>query len=214
MGWMRNWLVDFGAGFGACGRLLTLLAEKKSMQLHTDQLIEKNNSFPAGDFEGCRFVHCDLGGTDFSQINFTECVFEDCNLSGCKILQTTFNDVRFVRCKMLGLHFETASQYLFTVGFAHSTLDLCSFYQCKMKKTLFSHCSLQEVDFTESLLTEAVFEDCNLRDAKFENTVLEKADLRTAINYSINPDLNKIRKARFAYPAVLALLDKYDLMIS
>ena len=82
-----------------------------------------------------------------------------------------------------------------------------------MKKTLFSHCSLQEVDFTESLLTEAVFEDCNLRDAKFENTVLEKADLRTAINFSINPEMNKIRKARFSYPAVLTLLDKYGIMI-
>ena len=184
------------------------------MTLHTDLLIEKKGVLPAGNFEGCRFIHCDFGGTDLSGINFTECIFEDCNLSGCKILQTTFNDARFVRCKMLGLHFESASQYLFTVGFAHSTLDLCSFYQCKMKKTAFSQCSLQEVDFTESLLTEAVFEDCNLRDAKFENTVLEKADLRTAINYSINPDLNKIRKARFAYPAVLALLDKYDLMIS
>ncbi len=200
--------------FGACGRLLTLLAEKKCMTLHTDLLIEKKSVLPAGDFEGCRFIHCDLGGADLSGINFTESVFEDCNLSGCKILQTTFNDARFVRCKMLGLHFESASQYLFTVRFEYSTLDLCSFYQCKMKKTSFSQCSLQEVDFTETLLTEAVFDGCNLRDAKFENTVLEKADLRTAVNFTINPEINKIRKARFSYPAVLSLLDKYGIIIS
>jgi len=213
MGWMKSGLVDIGAGFGACGRLLTLLAEKKSMHLHTDQLIEKNNSLPAGDFEGCRFVHCDLGGADFSRINFTECVFEDCNLSGVKILQTTFNDVSFVRCKMLGLHFETASQHLFTLRFEHTTADLCSFYQCKMKKTVFRHCSLQEVDFTETVLTEALFDQCNLRGAKFEKTLLEKSDLRTAVNFTIDPETNKLKQARFSAPAVFALLDKYQLRI-
>ncbi len=184
------------------------------MHLHTDQVFEKLAALPIGDFEGCRFTHCDLGGTDLSGINFTECVFENCNLSGCKILQTTFNDTRFVRCKILGLHFETASQYLFAVHFEQSTLDLCSFYQCKMKKTVFRECSLQEADFTETVLTEAVFEGCNLRDAKFENTVLEKADLRTAMNFTVNPEINKIRKAKFSYPGVLALLDKYDIIIS
>jgi fluoroquinolone resistance protein len=185
-----------------------------SNQVHTDRHFDKITLLPPGDFEGCRFTHCDLGGTELSGINFTECVFEDSNLSGCKILQTTFNDVRFVRCKILGLHFESASQYLFAVGFEHSSLDLSSFYQCKMKKTVFSQSSLQETDFTETVLTEAVFDGCNLRGAKFENTVLEKADLRTAINFSINPEINKVRKARFAYPAVLALLDKYEIVIS
>jgi uncharacterized protein YjbI with pentapeptide repeats len=83
-----------------------------------------------------------------------------------------------------------------------------------MKKTVFSHCSLQECDFTETQLTEAVFEGANLRDAKFENTILEKADFRTAMNYSIDPDINKIRKAKFAYPAVLALLQKHGIDVS
>jgi len=197
--------------FDACRRLTKLPAEKACMQLHTDQSFEKKTTLPPGDFEGCRFIHCDLGGVDLSGINFTECEFEDCNLSGVKILQTTFNDVKFLRCKLLGLHFETASQNLFTVQFAHSTLDLCSFYQCKMKKTAFNHCSLQEVDFTETVLTEAVIEHCNLRDAKFEYTLLEKADLRTAVNYTIDPDKNRIKQARFSVPDVLSLLDKYQL---
>lgn len=184
-----------------------------SSLLYTDQVFEKLASLPSGDFEGCRFSHCNFSSVDLSGINFTECTFDNCNLSSAKILQTTFNDVKFVQSKMLGLHFNTASQYLFTVHFEHSTLDLCSFYQCKMKKTVFFHCSLQEADFTETVLTEAVFEGCNLRDAKFENTILEKADLRTAFSYTIDPNLNKIRKAKFAYPAVLALLDKYGIEV-
>lgn len=168
---------------------------------------------PEADFEGCRFLHCNFSGADLSGINFTECEFDNCNLSTAKIIQTTFNDVIFKQSKLLGLHFETASQYLFTVKFEHSTLDLCSFYQCKMKKTVFSHCSLQECDFTETLLTEAVFEGANLRDAKFENTILEKADLRKAVNYTIDPDNNKVKGARFSAAGALALLDKYQLRI-
>jgi len=38
--------------------------------------------------------------------------------------------------------------------------------------------------------------------------------LRTAFNYSLNPELNKIKKAKFSLPAVVGLLDKYDIEIS
>lgn len=183
------------------------------MQLYTDHHFDKINLLPPGDFEGCRFSHCDLQGTDLSGINFTECVFENCNLSGTKILQTTFNDVKFSGCKMLGLHFETANQHLFAVSFEKTILNLCSFYQCKMKKTPFLQCSLQEVDFTETLLTEARFDGSDLKGAKFEHSVLEKADLRTAVNYFLDPELNRIRQARFSSPAVLALLGKYQIRI-
>lgn len=183
------------------------------MQLYTDQRFEKISLLPTGDFEGCHFSHCDLNGTELNGINFTECIFENCNLSGAKILQTTFNDVRFISSKILGLHFETANQHLFSVQFEKSTLDLCSFYQCKMKKTTFLHCSLQEVDFTETILTDANFDGCNLKGAKFERTNLEKADLRTAVNYRLDPEQNKVKQARFSSPEVLSLLDKYQLRI-
>jgi len=42
---------------------------------------------------------------------------------------------------------------------------------------------------------------------------LENADLRTSYNYSIDPDANRIRKAKFSLPAVIGLLDKYYLDI-
>lgn len=184
-----------------------------SGHLYIDQVFEKIPAIPNGDFEGCRFIHCHFSGADLSGINFTECEFDHCNLSAAKIMQTTFNEVKFIQSKLLGLHFETASQYLFTVRFEHCTLDFCSFYQCKMKKTVFSHCSLQETDFTETILTEADFEACNLRDARFENTVLEKADLRAAVNYTIDPEKNKIKMAKFSAAGALVLLDKYQLHI-
>lgn len=82
-----------------------------------------------------------------------------------------------------------------------------------MKKTRFTDCDLQESDFTEADISWAIFENCDLELARFENTLLEKADLRTARNYSIDPELNRIKKTKFSYPAVLGLLDKYDIEI-
>ena len=83
----------------------------------------------------------------------------------------------------------------------------------KIKKTKFINCGLQEVDFTGADLTGGIFNTCDLAGATFDKTQLEKADLRTAYNYSINPELNKIKKAKFSLPGIAGLLDKYDIEI-
>jgi fluoroquinolone resistance protein len=183
----------------------------------TDQLFEKTDytvtRLPDADFEGCKFANCTFSGINLSGFNFTECVFEGCNLSTAKIIDTTFNDITFKDCKMLGLHFETANAFLFTVHFQDCVLDLSSFYKRNMKKFVFNRCSLREADFIETNLTEAVFTGCDLYQAKFENTILEKADLSKAFNYSIDPTINKLRMARFSLPDALRLLDKYEIII-
>lgn len=83
----------------------------------------------------------------------------------------------------------------------------------KMRKTRFKDSSIREVDFTGTDLHGSVFDNCDLAGAKFENTVLEKTDFQTAYNYSIDPELNQVRKAKFALPAVIGLLAKYDIEI-
>lgn len=176
--------------------------------------IEFNNqTLPVADFEGCSFKQCNFTGTDLSGYNFTDCLFSNCNLSGAKIIDTTFNDVIFRDNKMLGLHFEAANSFLFTVRFEHCTLDLSSFYKRNMKKTVFEHCSLHEVDFIETNLSEAIFNDCDLNLAKFENSNLEKADFRKAFNYTIDPEINKVKNAKFSLPQAVRLLQKYQLII-
>ena len=42
---------------------------------------------------------------------------------------------------------------------------------------------------------------------------LEKADFRTAFNYSIDPENNRMKKAKFSPPEVVGLLNKYDIEI-
>ena len=78
---------------------------------------------------------------------------------------------------------------------------------------MFKNCSLQEADFTESDLSGAVFDRCDLARAIFRNTVLEKTDFRTAYNYSIDPEINRMKKSKFTASALAGLLDKYDIEI-
>jgi uncharacterized protein YjbI with pentapeptide repeats len=82
-----------------------------------------------------------------------------------------------------------------------------------MKKASFVDCSLKEVDFAEVDLSMATFSNCDLLNASFMRTILEKADFRTARNYSFDPELNKIKKAKFSHPGVAGLLTKYNIDI-
>lgn len=166
-----------------------------------------------GDYENCQFSNCQFQNTSLSGINFSGCVFSGCDMGMAKLSNTTFNDIQFINCKLLGLHFNDCNTFLFTVSFEHCILNLASFYKMKMKKTRFTGSTLQEADFTETDLSAAVFGHCNLAGAIFEQTILEKADFRTADGFSINPERNRMKKARFAVTGLSGLLHKYNLDI-
>ena len=190
-------------------------SQKMAKQYIEDKTFEKVDftlkKIVDADYESCVFIGCDLSNADLSGLNLTDCQFMNCNLSSAKLSQTTFSDVQFTDSKMLGLHFEDCNEFIFSAIFDNCILNFSSFYKRKLKKILFKDCILQEVDFTESDLSNSVFKNCDLKAAKFENTVLERADLTTAFNYSINPDINRIKRAKFSYPGVIGLLDKYDI---
>ena len=42
---------------------------------------------------------------------------------------------------------------------------------------------------------------------------MEKTDFRSAFNYFIDPEINKIKKAMFSLAGVKGLLGKYDIKI-
>jgi fluoroquinolone resistance protein len=167
----------------------------------------------ATEYEYCQFRNCNFAGADLSRFRFMECSFTDCDWSNVKLAGAILNDVRFAGCKILGVHFEDCNEVLFTVSFNNCLLNFSSFYKHTAKKTSFRHCSLQEVDFTDADFTSALFDNCDLLNAHFENTVLEKADLRTAFNYTIDPEINRIRKAKFSKEGLAGLLGKYDIEI-
>ncbi len=163
------------------------------------------------EFDGCSFLNCDFSEADFSESDFVDCKFENCNFAATKFVGTGMKSVQFTECKLIGINFDSCSDFLFSVNFRKCILDYSSFAEKKMKKTIFLGCSLKEADFSGTDLSSAVFDDCDLYQTVFHRTNLEKADFRTAVNYALDPEQNKIRKARFSYSGIVGLLRKYDI---
>lgn len=188
------------------------------MQLIAEKIFEKINfvasPLPRGEYELCTFKSCDFSGADLSDMKFIECEFTECNLSNAKIAGTIFRDVRFNSCKMLGLQLNTSNGFGFSVYFDNCNLQHASFYQRKMKGVVCKNSKLAEADFTACDITGGVFANCDFMNARFGGTNLEKADFRTSFNYSINTEINKIKKARFDLPAVTGLLDHLGIEVS
>lgn len=172
------------------------------------------HQFTATEYEKCSFDGCDFSSGDLSNMKFIDCIFLSCNLSLVKLLKTSFQDAVFRGCKMLGLRFDECSDFNLSFRFETCNLNHSSFYKKKIRKTHFEDCQLQEVDFTESDLTGSLLNKCDLLNATFENSILEKVDFRSAFNYSVDPHLNKIRKAKFSLSGLPGLLDKFDIEIA
>lgn len=168
---------------------------------------------PKGEFENCTFSDCDLSSYDLSGCRFIGCSFTGCNVSLAKISNTAFQEVKFTTCKLVGVHFENSNTFLFSINFDHCTLNLSSFYKLNLKRSSFKDCALQEVDFSEADLSGRSFDHCDLAGAIFENSNLEKTDFRAAYNYLIDPELNRLKKARFSLQGVAGLLGKYGIEI-
>ena len=157
----------------------------------------RKNAPEIGDYEECTFRNCDFSDSDLSDINFLECEFRECNLSLSRLVRTSFREVKFINCKLLGLHFEDCNNLMIGFDFDGCTLDLSSFNKLKLKKTIFRNSKIIEADFTETDLSYSSFINCDLQRTIFMNTNLEGVDFRTSFSYSIDPDLNRIKKAKF-----------------
>lgn len=164
-----------------------------------------------GEYEGCNFIHCNFSGVDLSKFVFINCQFEGCNLSLTKIHQVLFRDVKFKGSKMIGLQFGTTNAFGLSISFDDCILSNSSFYQTKLQGTLFKNSKLNEVDFSDCDLTGAIFDQCDLLNAIFDNSNVEKVDFSTAVNYSIDPDRNKIKKSKHASAQLGGLLEKYKI---
>ena len=188
-----------------------------NMEYFEDQVFDRKDfsetGLPKGEYDGCSFRQCNFSDNNLSGIIFSDCEFTGSNLSLVKTGQTTFREIKFKDCKLLGIHFENCSELLFSVDFDNCLLNLSSFYKRNLKKTKFTNCSLHEVDFTEANLALAVFENCDLAGAVFDHTNLEKADLISSFNYSIDPVTNSIKKAKFSQSGIHGLLDQFDIVI-
>jgi uncharacterized protein YjbI with pentapeptide repeats len=182
------------------------------LEIFEDQTFE--HEMPSkGNYTHCRFVNIDFKGFNFNEWVFSECTFVNCDMSLVKCQQTAFMNVKFNACKMLGFNFENCKDFLFEVSFENCLLSLANFYKKRLKQTQFVKCELKEVDFTLANLNKTLFKECDLSGAIFSETILEETDFRTAYNFSIDPEKNKLKKAKFTSNGLQGLLHKYQLNI-
>jgi uncharacterized protein YjbI with pentapeptide repeats len=182
-----------------------------------EQIFDKVNFIETplekGEYEACVFNFCDFSNANLSNFIFTNCDFNHCNLSLVKLTKTSFHTATFKDSKMLGMHFENCNPFGLSFSFENCQLNHASFYKTSIRATVFKNCQMQDVDFANCDLTTAIFNNCDLARTTFENTNLEKSDLRTAFNYSIDPEINKIKKAKFSLFGIAGLLEKYGIEI-
>jgi uncharacterized protein YjbI with pentapeptide repeats len=164
-------------------------------------------------FEECRFIQCNFAQADFSNRIFRECIFERCDLTLLKLSGTALQEVHFIDCKLLGVQFSECRKLLLGMSFERCMLKMSVFLNLDLKNTSFNECDLQEADFTGANLSGSFFGNCDFRQALFFHTNLEKSDLRTAFNFSISPESNRLKKAKFSLHGLPGLLEAYGIDI-
>ncbi|HNX90243.1 MAG TPA: pentapeptide repeat-containing protein [Candidatus Omnitrophota bacterium] len=165
------------------------------------------------EFQGCRFENCDFAGCDFSGTAFIDSVFKACNLANIKMDKCGFRGVIFEESKLVGICFTDINPFLLSWEFRNSRIELCNFNGLKMRKSKFSGSTVRETDFVNVDLGESDFSGADLKGTRFHNAVLEKANLKKAENYYIDPMSNKLKGAKFSYPGVLSLLSSLGIKV-
>lgn len=193
------------------------MSRMKAEDYKHNESFEKENyaelRLDCNEYEGCVFNTCSFVKADLSSVNFISCKFNNSDISLANISNTAFKDCVFENCKLVGLDFSSCNDFLFEIQFFACVLDYSVFIKKKLKKTTFSDSSLKEVDFSDCDLSNAGFDNCNLENAIFHYCNLEKTNFTTSYNYTINPEQNRMRGAKFSLQGLPGLLTKYNIEI-
>lgn len=189
----------------------------KEENYYKDHAFDKD-SISILHFSGSQFEHCTFRGCDFSAVNirnsdFTNCIFTSCNFSMVKFVAVGLDHVQFDDCKLVGTDFSTVKEFLFNANFKNSRLDYSTFMRRKNRKASFQGCSLIGTDFSEADLSGSSFDRCDLSAAVFMRSNLTSTNFTSSFNFTIDPDKNQIRQARFSPQGLSGLLTKYGVVV-
>lgn len=170
------------------------------------------------EFDQCFFDRCVFSRSVFAHCRFTSCRFVGCDLSNIGVPSSRFRDVRFEATKLLGVDWTKADAMAdahapTSLSFVECVMDLSSFFGLNLRGAVMQRCSAKEVDLSEADLRGAICRGTNFAGAKFHATNLERADLREASSYTIDPRANRVKAARFSLPEAVALLQGLDVVI-
>jgi len=164
-------------------------------------------------FSQCTFVNCDFTESNFTDSKFTECKFTQTNLSLATLDGFKLQDVRFSESKLVGVDFTRCNTFLFEINFHGCVLSGCNFSSLKLPGTSFKECTVKECDFVDADLTGSNFFKSNLKGSLFHHTNLSKVNLVDAKDFSINPETNKLEKAKVSLTEAVVLMEYLGLII-
>ena len=159
-------------------------------------------------FRSCKFVE-----DDWCSISFESCLFSNCALELVNFEGTKFQDVCFKNCKITGGYFYQCHDMLLEISFDNTKLISCNFSGLPLVKSSFIGSTFKECYFNDCNLRESDFSGSSFPKTIFNNTDLTKANFKDAKDYMIDPTINKISKATFAFPYVMGLLKSFDIKI-
>jgi fluoroquinolone resistance protein len=165
------------------------------------------------EFLACRIEHCDFTEADLSRCVFEDCRFISCNFSNPVVARSRFAGSTFEECKFVGVNFRHCDQLVFDVEFEACRLQSCNFSELKMKEAKFRACKIDACFFEDSYLVGAIFDDSIFDGTLFHACDLTRASFRSARGYAIDPRVNKVEKAVFSVPDVLALVECFGVRI-
>lgn len=164
-------------------------------------------------YSNCTFKHCDFTGANLRNAQFIGCTFASCNFSNVKLDAARLQEVRFVDCKIIGAEFFKCNRTFFAVSFKECRMQYCNFSDLILKKIAFSGSKMIECHFTDANLQGADFTEVDLSGTNFHNCNLSLADFSSAINYTIDPRTNQLKKAKFSLPDAVGLLHGFEINI-
>jgi uncharacterized protein YjbI with pentapeptide repeats len=98
--------------------------------------------------------------------------------------------------------------------FTDTTFEKKDFREALLEKGEYENCKYAKCILSSTDLSSILFIDCAFMDSDLSLVNLAKTCFRDAVNYSIDPEKNKIKKARFSSAGIAGLLDKYDIDIA
>ena len=164
------------------------------------------------EFIDCTFKDLDLSGVSFKNSKFIDCKFMNCNCSGTTFLNSTLRDTYFSESKLVGINWSIANTVT-GLEVKDCQLDLSVFQDMDLSHSKFFESSLKEVDFSGSKLVKVQFNECDLSACVFTRSDLSQADLKSAFNYTIDPNYTKLKNAKFSLPEAISLLRSLEIII-
>lgn len=183
------------------------------MELISNQNFTGESPLPKAEFETCEFKDGNWPNSYLDNRIFLESNFYTCDLSNTNLAHTRLQEVYFEDCKLSGIDFSTLDPFLLQVHFKNCILHACNFEGLDLRACKFEACRLQQSEFTACDLRQLSFANCDLEGVRFNDCQLGATDFTAAVNFSLDPSQNQVKKMKLRQEQLAGLLKKYDLDI-